>query len=444
VLGRMGSAAAASSDGSVMALLVAAGATAADMREADKFPALMTAMLSGDTLLFVDTAKAAVVLATRGFPNRGVPTAEIESVVQGSQEAFSEVGRINTTLLRRRIRDPRLKIKTLTMGRRSATDVAVVYIEDIARPAIVAEVEARLGNIDIDAVQDIGYIEQLIEDDWMSPFPQSQLTERPDKAAAALLEGRVAVIADNSPFALLLPATLNSSLQASEDYYQRPHITALVRPLRFAAAVMAAVLPGLYIALAVFHPSMLPMMLMFKMAGARAMVPFPAVVEILIMELAFELLREAGVRLPGPVGGTIGIVGGLIIGQAAVEAGLVSPAVVIVVAITGIAGFAVPHYALGAALRLVKYAVIALSAALGLFGFWMAVIFTLIHLAALKSFGVPYLHPLAAGGLNEYGDVKDTLFRLPLFTMKDRPFFASPGHRTRMKLPRTGNTHGKE
>jgi len=422
-------------------ILTAAGVSAADFREEKELDKLMTAMLSGDTVLFLDGKDAAVVFATRGFPSRGVPKADLEAVVQGPQEAFSEVLRTNTTLLRRRIRDTRLKVKQSLIGRRSATDVALVYLDDVARPDIVSEAEARLAAIDIDAVQDIGYVEQLIEDDWLSPFPQTQLTERPDKAAAAILEGRVAIIADNSPFALLLPATLNASLQASEDYYQRFHITMLVRPLRFTAAIMAAALPGLYLALAVFHPSMLPMMLMFKMAGARALVPFPAVAEILLMELAFELLREAGVRLPGPVGGAIGIVGGLIVGQAAVEAGLVSPAVVIIVAITGIAGFASPDYRLASALRLVKYLIIALASMFGLFGFWMAMLLVLVHLASLKSFGVPYLHPFAAGGMNGYADAKDSLFRLPLFAMRTRPFFAAPGQRTRMKQAKR---HGKE
>ena len=425
-------------------ILTAAGVSAADFREESELDALLTAVLSGDTVMFLDKKDAAVVFATRGFPSRGVPKADLEAAVQGSQEAFSEVLRTNTTLLRRRIRDTRLKVKQTNIGRRSATDVALVYLSDVARPAVVEEAENRLANIDIDAVQDIGYLEQLIEDDWLSPFPQTQITERPDKAAAAILEGRVAIVADNSPFALLLPATLNAAMQASEDYYQRFHITALVRPLRFAAALLAAALPGLYLALAVFHPSMLPMMLMFKMAGARAMVPFPAVVEILMMELAFELLREAGVRLPGPVGGAVGIVGGLIVGQAAVEAGLVSPAVVIVVAVTGIAGFAAPDYRMASALRLVKYGIIALSALFGLFGFWLAALAVLVHLASLKSFGVPYLHPFTAGGLNGYADAKDSLLRLPLFGMRTRPFFAAPGSRTRMKPPQTGNKRGKE
>ena len=435
---------AAPSAASVTELLVSAGLSASDIREAEAFPALFASLLAGETLLFVDGETAALIIATRGFPSRGVPTADIESTVQGSQEAFSEVIRTNTTLIRRRLRDTQLKIKSMSIGRRSATDVAIVYLADVAREDIVREAEARLQNIDIDAIQDISYIEQLIEDDWLSPFPQLQLTERPDKAASAILEGRVAIFADNAPQALLLPATMNASMQASEDYYQRFQITALIRVLRFTAMFLAAALPGLYIALAVFHPSMLPMMLMFKMAGARALVPFPAVVEILMMELAFELLREAGVRLPGPVGGTVGIVGGLIVGQAAVEAGLVSPAVVIIVAITGIASFAVPHYQFAAALRLVKYLVIALSAAFGLFGFWAAAILTLTHLASLKSFGVPYLHPFAAGGLNDYADAKDTVFRLPLFTMKTRPFFASPAQRIRLSLPQTGNKRNKE
>ena len=422
----------------------AGGISVADLEEARDFETVLMAIMSGDTAVFVDGYDCALIVSSRGFPNRGVPSAEVEVVVQGSHEAFSEVFRINTALLRRRIRDTRLKIEQSRVGRRSGTDVALVYLEDVARPAIVQAAADRLGNIDIDAVLDIGYIEQFIEDDWLSPFPQTQLTERPDKAASAILEGRVVILADNSPFAMILPTTFNAFFQASEDYYQRFQIMSLVRLIRFAAAFLAVALPGLYIALAVFHPSMLPMMLMLKMAGARAHVPFPAVLEILMMELAFELLREAGVRLPGPIGGTIGIVGGLIVGQAAVEAGLVSPIVVIVAAITGIAGFAVPHYSLVSGFRLMKYVVILFSAFLGLFGFWTAAFLILIHLASLKSFGVPYLLPFAAGGINRYEDAKDTLFRLPLFAMKKRPFFADPAQRMRLKLPRMGNKRGKE
>jgi len=240
------------------------------------------------------------------------------------------------------------------------------------------------------------------------------------------MEGRVAVVIDNSPFVLLVPSVFNSFFSSPEDYYQRFGIMSFTRALRFFATFLAAALPGFYVAMVLFHPEMIPPMLAFKIAGSQAMIPFPTVIEILIMELAFELLREAGLRLPRPIGGAIGIVGGLIVGQAAISAGIVSPMVVIVMALTGITSFAIPTYQLMNGYRLIKYFIIALSATLGLFGFWAAILVIFIHLASLKSFGIPYLYPFAAGGLNKYADCKDTLFRVPLMMMKNRPIYANP------------------
>jgi spore germination protein len=341
--------------------------------------------------------------------------------------------RINTALVRRRIRDPKLKVKQARVGERSKTDLAFLYIEGIARPAVIEAVEKRIADINIDAILDSGSLEQLIESNWLSPFPQAQLTERPDKAASAILEGRIAIIVDNSPFALIVPVTLNCFFHSSEDYYNRWQIMSLTRFIRFAAALMAVGLPGLYIAVATYHPSMIPMLMTTKIAAASQNVPFPAIIEILLMDAAFELLREAGVRLPGAVGGTIGIVGGLIIGQAAVEAGVVSPIVVIIVALTGVAAFAIPHVSLVYGFRLIKYFVLLLSAFLGFFGFWVGLLFVLTHMASLRSFGIPYLMPFAARELNSHSEVKDSVFRLPLFMLKKRPFFADAGQRTRQK-----------
>jgi spore germination protein len=320
----------------------------------------------------------------------------------------------------------------MQVGRRSQTDIALIYIEGVARPAVIEAVAQRISEIDIDAVLDSGSLEQHIESNWLSPFPQAQLTERPDKAASAILEGRVAVIVDNSPFALVVPVTLNCFFQSSEDYYNRWQIMSLARLIRFGAAFMAVLLPGLYIAVATYHPSMIPMLMATKLAAASQNVPFPAIIEILLMDAAFELLREAGVRLPGAVGGTIGIVGGLIIGQAAVEAGVVSPIVVIIVALTGVAAFAIPHVSLVYGFRLVKYAILLLSAVLGFLGFWAGLLLVLIHLASLRSFGIPYLMPFAAGELSGYAEARDSIFRFPLFTLKKRPFFAQKNQSTRM------------
>lgn len=416
----------------------------ADITEVETLEELDMAILSGDAALLIDKSKKAIIINSKGFDSRGVSEASTEVVVQGSKDSFSEVLRTNTCLIRRRIRDTNLKVKQIKAGRRTKTDIALMYIKDLVRPKVLNDALERLNNIDIDGILDIGYIEQLIEDNWMSPFPQCQVTERPDKASAAILEGRIVIIADNSPFVLIIPATMNTFFQSSEDYYQRFEIMSFVRLIRYASGIITVCLPAFYIAVAAYHPSMLPMFLMLKMAGARAGVPFPTVVEVLIMDLAFELLREAGIRLPGPAGGTIGIVGGIIIGQAAVEAGLVSPIVVIIVALTGIASFAIPHVSLVNGFRLIKYVLIFFSAILGLFGFWIGLILVLIHLTSLKSFGIPYLFPYVSGSVNQYSDMKDTLIRLPLFMMKKRPFFAKPGNSVRINMPNVGNTHKKE
>ncbi len=428
----------------ILTALKDSGISTADVAEAEKLEDVTLAVLSGDTVLFVDGCSRALIVSTKGWPNRGVSTAETEVVVQGSKEAFTEVFRFNTVLIRRRIRDTKLKVRQMKVGRRSSTDIALMYMEDIVRPRILDEAIARIKNIDIDAIFDCGYVEQLIEDDWLSPFPQAQVTERPDKAASAIMEGRVVIVVDNSPFVLIIPTTFHTFYQTSEDYYQRFEIMSLSRLLRYIAGFITVALPGLYLAFTCFHPSMIPMLLIFKMAGARQTVPIPALIEILLMEFAFELLREAGIRLPSAVGGTIGIVGGLIIGQAAVEAGLVSPIVVIIVALTGIASFAVPSYALVSGFRIVKYIIIIMSGILGLFGFWIAALFVLIHLVSLKSFGIPYLYPFVSGDVNHYSELKDTLFRFPTFTMKNRPIFANPNQHTRLNFGKTGNKKERE
>ncbi|MDR1643793.1 MAG: spore germination protein [Clostridiales bacterium] len=404
----------------------------ADMTVAETIEEAAEAALNGDTLLFAEGCDRALAVSTKGWPNRGIGTTDSEVSVQGAKDAFTESFRMNTMLIRRRIKDTKLKIDQMALGRRTKTSIALMYLEDVARPSVVHEAKKRLEAIDIDGLLDVGYIEQLIGDDWVTPYPQSQTTERPDTASAAILEGRVVIVADNSPYVLIVPATMNTFFQAVDDYYEHWTIMSFTRFLRFVAAFLAVCLPGLYIAVACFHPSMIPMLLIFKMAGARQAVPFPGVVEILLMDLSLELLREAGLRLPGPIGNTIGIVGGLIIGQAAVEAGLVSPIVVIVVALAGISSFTVPHVSLVAGLRLTKYLVLFCSAVLGLLGFWLGILISLVHLSCLQSFGLPYLFPFVSGDVNGYSDMKDTLFRVPLFMMKKRPIFARPGHATRV------------
>lgn len=404
-----------------------------EMTEVKTFQEIFDAVLLGDTILLMDGNDIALQASTKGFPSRGVNEAKTEVVVQGPKDAFTEVGATNIVLIRRRIRDTKLKVKRTKVGKRSKTDVAILYMEDIVRKEILQEVENRINQIDIDVILDSGYIDQLLENRCLSPFPQLQMTERPDKASSALLEGRVVIVIDNTPFVVMAPATLNVFFQAAEDYYDRWEIMSFIRLIRYCAGFLAVALPGLYIALTVFHPSMIPTNLALKIAETRQNIPFPAVGEILIMELAFELLREAGIRLPSPVSSTIGIVGGIIIGQAAVEAGIVSPSVVIVSALTGICTFVIPNIALVSGLRLTKYIVLLFSALLGLYGFWLALILMLIHMASLKSFHIPFLYPFCSASVNDYNDLEDSIFRLPLWFMKKRPIFSNDKHRQREK-----------
>lgn len=410
------------------------GIATADFFEETDFEKTIDEILAGNTLMLIDGFDKAIILSTKGFPRRSVSTADTEVVVQGSKEAFTETFRVNTVLIRRRIRDTNLKLKQMRIGKRSKTDIGIMYMEDITRPEILKEVERRLNMIDIDGILDSGYIEQFIEDDYKSPFPQMQMTERPDKVASALLEGRIAIVVDNSPFVIIVPTILASFYQSSEDYYQRFEIMSFVRIIRFIAGLITVCLPGIYIAVACFHPAMIPMELIIKMQDARQTVPIPAVLEIVLMELAFETLREAGIRLPSAIGSTLGIVGGLIIGQAAVEAGLVSPIVVIIIALTAICSFAIPSISLVAGYRLTKYFIILLSSLLGFFGFWLATLTCLIHLVTLKSFGIPYLYPFVS--VKQYGlnDIKDTILKLPIFMLRKRPIFAKDSQKTRLSL----------
>jgi spore germination protein len=322
----------------------------------------------------------------------------------------------------------------MSMGVRSRTDIALMYMEDIVKPELLEEVKSRLDKYEIDAIMDSGYIEQLIEDSWKSPFSQTQATERPDKVASSLLEGKVAIVVDNSPFVIIVPATFNAFYQASEDYYQRWEIMTFTRVLRYIMSFLAFSLPGLYIAILNFHPAMIPTSIAVSIAASRDGIAFSSVFEIIIMELAFELLQEAGVRLPGPVGHAIGVVGGIIIGQAAVEAKLVSPMIVIIVALTAIATFAIPNYALTSAFRLVRYIFIGVCALFGLYGFLLGMLWLIAHLASLESFKTPYLAPFTASEKNQYYDFRDTVVRYPLFMQFRRPRYAKEDQKLRIRL----------
>ncbi|MDO4553534.1 MAG: spore germination protein [Lachnospiraceae bacterium] len=405
----------------------------ADMKELSQLEDVVTQILSGNTILMFQGAASAIMISSKMFPTRGVQAADQEVAIRGPKDSFSESLRTNTALIRRRIRDSRLKVEQKTAGERSKTDIALMYIDDLVRPDILYSIQNRLSHITMDGILDSGMLEQLLVEDWRTPFPHFQHTQRPDKTASALLEGRIVLVVDNSPDVLILPVTWNTFFQASDDYYNRWEAATFARILRYAAAFLAIGLPAFYIAAANFHTEILPTSLILSFAQARNGIPFPIVVEVLLMELEFELLREAGIRLPGQLGGTIGIVGGLIVGQAAVDAGIVSTIVVIVVSLTAIASFSIPNETMTTAFRLLKFGFIAMAALWGIYGFFLAWLFLAIHLSSLESFGVPYLMPTVSGTMAAGKDHKDYHFRLPLSGMNERPYFTKKGARIRRK-----------
>lgn len=390
-------------------------------------------VLIGDAVLFVDGVARALKIPDQGYPKMGVSKSEAEKVVRGSDESFTESEKANTALIRKRIRNTQLKVKEFQVGVRSFTNVAIVYVEGLAKPSLVEEIRSRLTAYDIDGVMDSGVLEQLAEESWVSPFPQFQTTRRPDRAAMEVLNGKVVVLVDNSPVALLLPTDVNSFLKTTDDYYNRFYMATFARLVRYVAAFFALTLPGLYLAVTNFHTQILPTPLLLSFWQARQGVPFPAALEVLLMELSFELIREAGVRLPGTMGNTIGIVGGLIIGQAAVEANLVSPIVVIVVAFTALCSFAIPNEEFAFSFRILKFLLIALSAWFGFFGFLVGLFLVLVHMASLKSFDVPYLSPYVGAQLNGYQDEKDSIIRFPLRMLWKRPIYANASDRVKLR-----------
>ncbi|WP_051331233.1 spore germination protein [Aneurinibacillus terranovensis] len=387
-------------------------------------------ILGASSIVLVDGYDEAVVINVIGGNRRGVEEPTTESVIRGPREGFTEGIRTNTGLLRFRIKSPRLKIEAFKLGEHTRTNVALAYIKDIADPKVVEQARNRLTSIHTDSILESGYIEELIEDEPYSPFPQLQYTERPDTVAASLLEGKFAIFVDGTPFVLLAPITFWEMMQASEDYYERYVIVNFIRWLRYGLLIMALFLPAIYIAVLTFHPDMLPTTLLQSIAAARESIPFPALVEALVMEIAFEALREAAVRLPKTVGQAVSILGALVIGQSAVQAGIVSAPMVIVVALTGIASFAIPKFNVAISIRLLRFPLMVLGSTFGLFGIVIGGLLISAHLCHLRSFGIPYLSGIAPYKKHE---LKDIFIRVPWWKMILRPTSYSPLNRKRMK-----------
>ncbi|UCZ53854.1 spore germination protein [Bacillus shivajii] len=378
----------------------------------DNFDEAVLPFMSGESLLFIQGLEKLIVIGSRQYNmERSVEEPESEIVVRGPRDGFTESLQTNVLLIRRRVRDPNLTVQLGQLGRRSKSDFALLYLKGVVNDALVEEVRYRISCVDVDNIPESGTVEQLIEDNVLSPFPQILQTERPDKTASALQNGQVIIILDGTPFSLLTPITLEQLFKSSEDYYDRWQIGTLIRVLRYIAGFIALFLPALYISMVSFHQGMIPTTLALSIAGGREGVPFPSYIEAFLMEFTLEMLREAGIRLPRAVGSTIGIVGGLVIGDAAVRAGIVNPIMVIVVALTAISSFAIPAYNVSIALRMLRFFLMIAAATFGLFGVIVGYIMINIHLVGLRSFGSYYTSPFAPYRLF---DLLDTVIRVPL------------------------------
>ncbi|WP_419158781.1 spore germination protein [Rossellomorea sp. BNER] len=384
----------------------------------DDWDELLSHLMSGNTIILVDGVSVALSASTQGGEKRAIEEPSTQMAVRGSRAGFTESIGTNTALIRRIIKNPDLWLESMQIGRVTRTDVSIMYINGIANEEIIKEVKERLNRIDIDSILESGYIEQLIEDKTMTTFPTIYHTERPDMVAGNLLEGRIAIFVDGTPFVLLAPVVFMQFFQSAEDYYARFDIASAIRLLRILIFIISLIAPAVYIGATTYHQEMIPTKLLVAIAAQREVIPFPAFVEAIIMEIAFEILREAGIRMPKAIGSAVSIVGALVIGQAAVQAGIVSPAMVIIVAITAIASFATPSFAIAISARLIRFMFMLSSAVFGFYGIILGIIFMLVHLCSLRSFGIPYMSPLAPFIPSNTGD---TLIRVPWWAFKERP-----------------------
>ncbi|MCG8485607.1 MAG: spore germination protein [Clostridia bacterium] len=392
--------------------------TIGQVQKVNTLAELVQNIYDGFAVLLFDGFTEALMLDIRLAQERSVEEPDTEKTLRGPREGFIENLVTNIAIIRRKIRDPNLVVEKTMVGKRTRTDLAFLYIEDIADPKIVSEVKNRINKINIDGILTTGYIEQLMEDNPYSFFPQIQVTERPDKVAANLLEGKVAIMANETPVVLIVPSLFVQFLQGSEDYYERTITSSFSRGLRFLAFFLAISLPPLYIALVSFEQELIPLKLILSLAEARKQVPFPAAIEALAMEIIIQLMVETGLRLPSSVGQTVGVVGAIVLGQAAISADLASPAIVIIIAVTTICNFALPTYSMALTVRIIRIPMMLLASAFGIFGFSIGWVIILTHLISLESVSVPYFTPFAP---LRFKDLKDSFYRTFLWKMNNRP-----------------------
>jgi hypothetical protein len=392
--------------------------TSAEVIEYNTFDSLVLGLLSGKTLLFIDNANTALTISNENDKERAITPPETEQTTRSSRASFVENYRTNVALIRKSIKDPNLCVETVTMGRRNQTSVVIIYINGIISDSIPETIKKRIEILDIDGIIGAAQLEQLIEDNKWTVIPQIIATERVDRVVGSLLEGRAALVLDGTPFVLIVPTTLKLFLSSPDDFFQRPVVGSMLRFIRYLSFFISTSFVSLYVAFTAYQPGMLPTPLALSITGSRVGLPFPVTLEILLLELALYVLQEAAIRLPKMMGPTVGIVGAIIIGQATVQAGIVSPIIVIIVAMSAITSFALPNYTFSLGCIVLRLFMVFMASFLGLFGVVMGWIFILIHLASLENFGIRYL-----SDYSPYNRVnlKDTLVRISESFVYNRP-----------------------
>ncbi|MDR4889904.1 spore germination protein [Fredinandcohnia sp. QZ13] len=390
----------------------------ATIKEANTWSQITDGILQGKSVLFVDQSAVAFLLDTGKWPERSIEDTPIESSIYAEHIGFTESGSKNIALIRKHIQNQNLKIKEYIIGERGKTKVSILYLDDVANPELIKELDTRLIKIKVDSITNCVVLEEYIEDNPYSPFPQFLVTERTDLAASEILAGRMVMVVDGAPNVLVAPATFFSFFKSMDDYTSRWLVASFIRLLRYVGFFMAIFLPATYIAVIAFHFEVIPLKLLMSIGVSRERVPFPPFIEALIMEIALEMLREAGIRLPAKIGQTVGIVGGIVIGQAAVQAGIVSNIMVIVVALTAVASFIIPNYQMGASIRLIRFPMMILASLFGFVGLSVGLMILIIHLIELKSLGISYASPVSP---LRFQDWKDLFIRFPQWSILKRP-----------------------
>ncbi|AZN43782.1 spore germination protein [Paenibacillus albus] len=392
--------------------------TIGDLKSTTQWSNIELMLLEGHSILFLEGAELAYSLDTQGWPQRAITDSQIEASLKGAHQGFIESGWQNVALLRRMISTRELKMLELYVGTRVRSKVTILYLEDVTAPHLVEELQKRLMALNVDCIINTGELAEYLEDRPFSLLPQFITTERPDTAASQLLQGRICVVLDRSSSVMVAPVGIAAFFQGIDDYSTRWPVASFMRILRFIACFVAAFLPGFYIACISFNVEVIPLDLILSIGQFRAAVPFPPFIEAMLMELMLEMLREAGIRLPAPVGQTVGIVGGIVIGQAAVQAGIVSNLMVVVVSSTAVASFILPNYDMASSIRLIRFPVMFIASFFGIIGIVVCFMVLVIHLVQLRSLGESYSSPIAPIRIRDW---KDVFIRLPVWSMKKRP-----------------------